>query len=66
MKDLYNRANDIANHTTNAEQQHQLSIDRDIVRFRVIYGLLGKLQHGKQPVVTISGYTNKQNVISAL
>lgn len=66
MKDLYNRANDIANHTTNAEQQHQLSIDRDIVRFRVIYGLLGKLQHGKQPIVTISGYTNKQNVISAL
>ena len=66
MTDLYNRANDIANHTTNAEQQRQLAIDRDIVRFRVIYDLLGKLQHGKQPVVTISGYTNKQNVISAL
>ena len=47
MTDLYNRANDIANHTTNAEQQRQLSIDRDIVRFRVIYGLLSKLRHGK-------------------
>lgn len=66
MTDLYNRANDIANHTTNAEKQRQLAIDRDIVRFNVIYELLGKLQHGKQPVVTISGYTNKQNVISAL
>ena len=66
MKDLYNLAKDIANHTTTAEQQRQLAIDRDIVRFKVIYGLLGKLQHGKQPVVTISGYTNKQNVISAL
>ena len=66
MTDLYNRANDIANHTTTAEQQRQLAIDRDIVRFKVIYGLLGKLRHGKQPVVTISGYTNKQNVISAL
>lgn len=66
MKDLYNLAKDIANHTTTAEQQRQLAIDRDIVRFKVIYGLLGKLQHGKQPIVTISGYTNKQNVISAL
>lgn len=66
MKDLYNRANDIAKHTTTAEKQRQLSIDRDIVRFNVIYDLLGKLQHGKQPIVTISGYTNKQNVISAL
>lgn len=66
MTDLYNRANDIANHTTTAEQQRQLAIDRDIVRFKVIYGLLGKLQHGKQPIVTISGYTNKQNIISAL
>ena len=66
MTDLYSRANDIANHTTTAEQQRQLAIDRDIVRFKVIYGLLGKLQHGKQPVVTISGDTNKQNIISAL
>lgn len=66
MIDLYNRAKDIANHTTNAEQQRQLSIDRDIVRFKVIYGLLSKLQHGKQPVVTISRDTNKQNIISAL
>ena len=66
MKDLYNLAKDIANHTTNAEQRHQLSIDRDIVRFKVIYSLLSKLRHGKQPVVTISGGTNKQNVISAL
>lgn len=66
MKDLYNLANDIANHTTNAEQQRQLAIDKDFIRFNIIYGLLGKLQHGKQPVVTISRDTNKQNIISAL
>ena len=57
MKDLYNLANDIANHTTNAEQQRQLAIDKDFIRFNIIYDLLGKLQHGKQPVVTISGDT---------
>ena len=66
MTDLYNRANDIANHTTNAEQQRQLAIDRDIVRFNVIYSLLGKLQHGKQPFTAVSKIVHGRDTFSAL
>ena len=66
MTDLYNRANDIANHTTNAEQQRQLAIDRDIVRFNVIYGLLGKLQHGKQPFMAVKRLIDGRSIVSAL
>ena len=66
MTDLYTLANNIANHTTTAEQQYQLSIDRDIVRFKVIYGLLGKLRHGKQPFTAVKKFTNDHSVVSAL
>ena len=66
MTDLYNRANNIANHTTNAEQQRQLAIDSDIVRFNVIYSLLGKLQHGKQPFTAVSKIVHGRDTFSAL
>ena len=66
MKDLYNRANNIANHTTNAEQQRQLAIDKDFIRFNVIYGLLGKLQHGKQPLITVNKFVHGRDTFSAL
>lgn len=66
MTDLYNRANDIANHTMTAEQQRQLSIDRDIVRFNVIYGLLSKLQHGKKPFTAVKKPIDGRNIVSAL
>ena len=66
MKDLYNRANNIANHTTNAEQQRQLAIDKDFIRFNVIYGLLGKLQHGKQPFTAVFKFVGDRSIGTVL
>ena len=66
MKDLYNRANDIANHTMTVEQQRQLAIDSDFVRFNIIYGLLGKLQHGKQPFTAVFKTVHGRGTSSAL
>ena len=66
MTDLYNRANDIANHTTTAEQQRQLAIDKDFIRFNIIYGLLGKLQHGKQPFTAVFKTVHGRGTSSAL
>lgn len=66
MTDLYNRANNIANHTTNAEQQRQLSIDRDFIRFNIIYGLLGKLQQGKQPIAAVFKFVGGRSIRTVL
>ena len=66
MKDLYNLANNIANRTTTIEQQRQLAIDKDFIRFNVIYGLLGKLQHGKQPLITVNKFVHGRDTFSAL
>ena len=66
MKDLYNRANDIANHTTSAEQQRQLAIDKDFIRFNVIYGLLNKLQHGKRPFAPVFKFVGDRSIRTVL
>ena len=66
MKDLYNRANDLANHTTNAEQQRQLAIDKDFIRFNIIYDLLGKLQHGEQPFTATYKFVGDRSIRTVL
>lgn len=66
MTDLYNRANNIANHTNTAEQQRKLSEDRDLVRFNVIYGLLGNLQHNKKPMISVEKFIHNHSIVSAL
>ena len=66
MTDLYNLANNIANRTTTIEQQRQLAIDSDIVRFNVIYSLLSKLQHGKQPFTAVFKFVGDHSIGTVL
>lgn len=66
MTDLYNRANNIANHTNTAEQQRKLSEDKDLVRFNVIYGLLANLQHNKKPMISVEKFIHNHSIVSAL